>query len=126
MATDRLTSTSPSQAGQRVSNHVYHVQYCYYLRRGSERSERKPVIATVLCGLSIRRYVQRASTPRWGKSLPPRLYIPFQTFLPKFKDLFAKSIDKRSSSGCLFSYSSNLETHPVIIYFLSSGATTPR
>ena len=74
------------------------------VRRGSERSERSPCYHCILCGLSIRRpracresldsrdQLTRARAcviEGWhgGMSLPPRFYIPLQTFLPKFYDI---------------------------------------
>ena len=87
MATDRLTSTPPSQAGQRVSNHVYHVQFSSIVRSGSERSERNRCYHCIFCGLSIRRPVLRGSTPLWGLSCPRRIYNTPQKFMPKILDL---------------------------------------
>ena len=87
MATDRLTSTRQHNRASACRECLEHAQYGSFLRSGSERSERNPVIATVLCGLSIRRHVQKASTPYGGSPCRLVLYITLQKFMPKFLDL---------------------------------------
>jgi len=73
MATDRLTSTYPTQSGQRLSNHVYQVQIIIIMCSGSERSEQSPWYHYILCGLSIRMIRPAGIDPLWGVSCRRRL-----------------------------------------------------
>ena len=87
MATDRLTSTRQLNHASLCRECLEHAQYGSFLRSGSERSERNPVIPTVLCGLSIRRLRPEGIDPLWGVSCPRRLYNTPQKFMPKILSL---------------------------------------
>lgn len=85
MATDRLTSTQPSQAGQRLSNHANHVLIIIIMRSGSERSERSHWYHCILCGLSIRMARPEASTPYGGCPAAVDIVNTPEKFMPKIK-----------------------------------------
>ena len=87
MATDRLTSTRQLNRASACRECLEHAQYGSFLRSGSERSERNRCYDWILCGLSIRRHVLKASTPYGGVSCRRRYSNTPQKFMPKLKDL---------------------------------------
>ena len=95
MATDRLTSTRQLNRASACRECLEHAQYGSFLRSGSERSERNPWYHCILCGLSIRRPVLRASTPRWGSPAAVDYSNTPQKFMPKLLDL--STIDQELS-----------------------------